>query len=230
MGNNNGFALIGLLCIAVLCGSLSAANVHLVSWRTEPEPRPHQDFDLILSFKNDVETSVGNLSVYLDCPAGLSCMNATATVPPYAIQEVRIPVKSDFAGGFAPITVSWEDESGYFVYNESSGISQSQRSRYSTSVNLYIREHSISNVTMEGNYSTGHITNFTLSFYGENLDNVHTGVHDYFKFLKYAFGRATDLACLHLRRGRLSGSDRYAAGDQLVQCHACACRNQEREQ
>jgi len=38
----------------------------------------------------------------------------------------------------------------------------------------------------------------------ENLDNHHTGIHDYFKFLKYGFGRATDLACLHVRRGRLS--------------------------
>jgi N-acetyl sugar amidotransferase len=37
----------------------------------------------------------------------------------------------------------------------------------------------------------------------ENLDNIHTGIHDYFKFLKYGFGRATDLACLHIRRGRL---------------------------
>ena len=37
----------------------------------------------------------------------------------------------------------------------------------------------------------------------ENLDNVQTGIHDYFKFLKYGFGRATDLACLHVRRGRL---------------------------
>lgn len=41
----------------------------------------------------------------------------------------------------------------------------------------------------------------------ENLDNVHMGIHDYFKFLKYGFGRATDLACLHLRRGRLSRHD-----------------------
>lgn len=41
----------------------------------------------------------------------------------------------------------------------------------------------------------------------ENLDNCHTGIHDYFKFLKYAFGRATDLACLHLRRGRISRAD-----------------------
>jgi N-acetyl sugar amidotransferase len=41
----------------------------------------------------------------------------------------------------------------------------------------------------------------------ENLDNCHTGIHDYFKFLKYGFGRATDLACLHLRRGRLTRLD-----------------------
>ena len=172
MGSKTGIALIALLCVASLAGFASAANVHLVSWRAEPEPRPHQDFDLLLSFKNDVETSVDNLSVYLDCPEGLACLNATATVAPYAIQEVRIPIKSDFAGGFAPITVSWEDESGYFVYNESSGISQSQRARYSTSVNLYIREHTVSNVVVSGNYSTGHKANFTLSFTGANLDNV----------------------------------------------------------
>ena len=41
----------------------------------------------------------------------------------------------------------------------------------------------------------------------ENLDNAQTGIHDYFKFLKYGFGRATDLACLHIRRGRLSRAD-----------------------
>ncbi len=41
----------------------------------------------------------------------------------------------------------------------------------------------------------------------ENLDNAQTGIHDYFKFLKYGFGRATDLACLHIRRGRLSRVD-----------------------
>ena len=41
----------------------------------------------------------------------------------------------------------------------------------------------------------------------ENLDNVQTGIHDYFKFLKYGFGRATDLACMHVRRGRLSRED-----------------------
>lgn len=41
----------------------------------------------------------------------------------------------------------------------------------------------------------------------ENLDNHQTGIHDYFKFLKFGFGRATDLACLHIRRGRLTRQD-----------------------
>jgi N-acetyl sugar amidotransferase len=41
----------------------------------------------------------------------------------------------------------------------------------------------------------------------ENLDNHQTGIHDYFKFLKFAFGRASDLACSHLRRGRLTRQD-----------------------
>lgn len=41
----------------------------------------------------------------------------------------------------------------------------------------------------------------------ENLDNCQTGIHDYFKFLKYGFGRATDLACLHIRRGRFLRRD-----------------------
>ncbi len=49
----------------------------------------------------------------------------------------------------------------------------------------------------------------------ENLDNVQTGVHDYFKFLKFGFGRATDLACMQIRRGRLSRDDAI----RLVRLH-----------
>lgn len=41
----------------------------------------------------------------------------------------------------------------------------------------------------------------------ENLDNHQTGIHDYFKFLKFGFGRATDLACMHIRRGRITRQD-----------------------
>jgi N-acetyl sugar amidotransferase len=44
----------------------------------------------------------------------------------------------------------------------------------------------------------------------ENLDNYQTGIHDYFKFLKFGFGRASDIASLHIRRGRLSRQDACA--------------------
>lgn len=58
-------------------------------------------------------------------------------------------------------------------------------------------------------YVEGSLANY------ENLDNYQTGIHDYFKFLKYGFGRATDIACLHIRRGRLSREE----GMQLVKKH-----------
>ncbi|MFB0705676.1 N-acetyl sugar amidotransferase, partial [Pseudomonas protegens] len=41
----------------------------------------------------------------------------------------------------------------------------------------------------------------------ENLDNHQHGIHDYFKFLKFGFSRATDHACLHIRRDRLTRQD-----------------------
>ncbi len=49
----------------------------------------------------------------------------------------------------------------------------------------------------------------------DNLDNHQMGIHDYFKFLKYGYGRATDWACLHLRRNRLS---REEAIDLVKKC------------
>lgn len=49
----------------------------------------------------------------------------------------------------------------------------------------------------------------------ENLDNHQTGIHDYFKFLKFAFGRATDISCLHIRRDRLT----RVQGIKLVKKH-----------
>ena len=49
----------------------------------------------------------------------------------------------------------------------------------------------------------------------ENLDNQQMGIHDYFKYLKYGFGRATDIANNHIRRGRMSRQD----GLNLVRRH-----------
>lgn len=41
----------------------------------------------------------------------------------------------------------------------------------------------------------------------ENLDNALVGIHDYFKFLKFGYGRASDNASMHIRRGRLKRVD-----------------------
>ena len=49
----------------------------------------------------------------------------------------------------------------------------------------------------------------------ENLDNHQTGIHDYFKFLKYGFGRATDLVSISLRRERIT----RAQGLELIKLH-----------
>ncbi|MDP4836061.1 MAG: N-acetyl sugar amidotransferase [Burkholderiales bacterium] len=49
----------------------------------------------------------------------------------------------------------------------------------------------------------------------ENLDNHQTGIHDYYKYLKFGFGRATDLACLHIRRGRVTRQDGLDAVKRL---------------
>lgn len=49
----------------------------------------------------------------------------------------------------------------------------------------------------------------------ENLDNYQTGIHDYFKFLKFGFSRSSDIASLHIRRGRITRQD----GIELVRRH-----------
>jgi len=46
----------------------------------------------------------------------------------------------------------------------------------------------------------------------ENIDEQIVGLHDYLKFVKYGFGRATDHACIDIRNKRLSRED----GKKLV--------------
>ena len=38
----------------------------------------------------------------------------------------------------------------------------------------------------------------------ENLDDALVSIHDYLKFIKFGFGRATDHACIDIRNGRLN--------------------------
>jgi len=51
--------------------------------------------------------------------------------------------------------------------------------------------------------TTGKVVEGSMVDY-ENIDNYQVGIHDYFKFLKFGFGRATDIASLHVRRGRVT--------------------------
>lgn len=59
-----------------------------------------------------------------------------------------------------------------------------------------------------------HVTEGSIVNY-ENLDNYQVAIHEYFKFLKFGFGRATDHACLHIRRGRLTREE----GLRLTRIH-----------
>jgi N-acetyl sugar amidotransferase len=57
--------------------------------------------------------------------------------------------------------------------------------------------------------SLGHSIEGSMVDY-ENVDNYQAGIHDYFKYLKFGFGRATDLASTHIRRGRLTRNEGLA--------------------
>lgn len=48
-----------------------------------------------------------------------------------------------------------------------------------------------------------HATETSMVNY-ENIDNHQAGIHEYFKWLKFGFGRTSDMVSLHIRRGRLS--------------------------
>ena len=76
----------------------------------------------------------------------------------------------------------------------------------------YIPWDGLSNAVLasaKGFTTLGHAVEGSMVTY-ENLDNHQTGIHDYFKFLKFGFGRATDIASLHIRRGRISREDGLA--------------------
>lgn len=48
----------------------------------------------------------------------------------------------------------------------------------------------------------------------ENLDEKLVGLHDYFKYVKYGFGRATDHACIDIRNKRMSREEGIKIVDQ----------------
>ena len=49
----------------------------------------------------------------------------------------------------------------------------------------------------------------------ENLDEKLVGLHDYLKYVKYGFGRATDHACIDIRNGRITREEGLALVKQF---------------
>ncbi len=70
-----------------------------------------------------------------------------------------------------------------------------------------VKQHGFS-VKEDGNIE-GTYTNY------ENLDEKLVGLHDYLKFVKYGFGRATDHACIDIRNNRLSRTEGIALVKQF---------------
>ncbi len=70
-----------------------------------------------------------------------------------------------------------------------------------------VKEHGFS-VKEDGNIE-GTYTNY------ENLDEKLVGLHDYLKYVKYGFGRATDHACIDIRNSRLSRAEGLALVKQF---------------
>lgn len=70
----------------------------------------------------------------------------------------------------------------------------------------YLPWDGLSNFLIAQSYGFSTPSNVTLGSMVnyENLDNYQVAIHEYFKFLKFGFGRATDHACLHIRRGRIT--------------------------
>ena len=62
-----------------------------------------------------------------------------------------------------------------------------------------VKEHGFS--VKEDGPVEGTYTNY------ENLDEKMHGLHDYLKYVKYGFGRATDHACIDIRNKRISRSE-----------------------
>lgn len=70
----------------------------------------------------------------------------------------------------------------------------------------YLPWDGLSNLLIAGAYGFNSSPTHTLGSMVnyENLDNHQVAIHEYFKFLKFGYGRATDHVCMHIRRKRLT--------------------------
>ena len=62
-------------------------------------------------------------------------------------------------------------------------------------------------------WNTSHVEGTACRY--ENLDNYQTGIHDYFKYIKFGFGRTTDIVSSLVRRRELDREE----GKKLIIKH-----------
>lgn len=114
---------------------------------------------------------------------------------------------------------------------EEFGFSEKDMYLYTYPTDVELRENQVTGLFLGYYYEWDGYTNSLISqAYGfetypknilgslggyENLDNYQTGIHDYFKFLKYGFGRVTDIVNNHIRRNRLTREQ----GQKIVEIH-----------
>ena len=167
-----------LLAFMLLSSLAFPANVHMASYRLDPSSiRPQQDFTLYLTFKNDAEYSVDGLDVHLVCPAYLSCPNFTSTLPPYGIQEFRLPIRSNASEGASAIKVEWNDGSSSFVYDDSTGNMSSAKTLYSSTINIDVKGRSFTNFTATSSLFANENSSFAVSFNTTSLHNVQVSLY-----------------------------------------------------
>jgi hypothetical protein len=162
---------------ALIISAAFAANMHLVQYRLDPAPKAYTDFDLYLTFKNDVSHSADGISINLACPDDLECANITATIPSYGIQEFRIPIKSNSSGGLKEIKVLWEDGSYNYYYNTTTNSTATERQVFSATIPFKVGDSALSGVAFSGDLFHNENNTLSISFNASSLNNVQVSLY-----------------------------------------------------
>lgn len=95
------------------------------------------------------------------------------------------------------------------IYNYPDAKTLKEKSILGIFLGYYERWDSIKNFEISKNYGfkefNGDLEGCYFNF--EKIDNYQHGIHDYFKFLKFGFGRATDQLSYQIRRGKIKRSE-----------------------
>lgn len=95
------------------------------------------------------------------------------------------------------------------IYNYPDAKTLKEKSILGIFLGYYERWDSIKNFKISKDYGfkefNGDLEGCYFNF--EKIDNYQHGIHDYFKFLKFGFGRATDQLSYQIRRGKIKRSE-----------------------